>query len=89
MPAGEAVSRLGDYDIAVFEALKKWRREKSEQMGVPAFVIFADKTLQELALALPRSPADLLLVRGIGPAKAERFGIEALAVIAKAAVSHG
>ena len=58
-------------------------------MGVPAYVIFPDKTLLELAHALPALPADLLLVRGIGPAKAQQFGKEALAVIAKAIASHG
>jgi ATP-dependent DNA helicase RecQ len=70
-----------DYDVAIFEALKKWRREKSAQLDGPAYLVFADKTLQELARVLPETPADLLNIRGIGPAKAQRFGEEALAVI--------
>ena len=70
-----------DYDREVFEALKKWRREKAGSLGIPAYLVFPDKTLQELAHALPESPADLLNIRGIGPAKAQRFGSEALAVI--------
>jgi superfamily II DNA helicase RecQ len=70
-----------DYDVAIFEALKKWRREKSAKLGGPAYLVFADKTLQELARVLPETPADLLNIRGIGPAKAQRFGEEALAVI--------
>lgn len=89
VPPGTAVARPADYDVAVFEALKKWRREKSEQMSVPAYVIFPDKTLQELARVLPELPADLLRVRGIGPAKAQRFGKEALAVIARVSASCG
>jgi len=72
-----------DYNPKVFEALKKWRREKAGQLGGPAYLIFPDKTLQELARILPESPADLLDIRGIGPAKAQRYGEEALAVIAK------
>ncbi|MCG3148300.1 MAG: ATP-dependent RNA helicase SrmB [Verrucomicrobiae bacterium] len=71
-----------DYDAGVFEALKKWRREKAAQQGIPAYLIFPDKTLQELARVLPEATADLLNVRGIGPAKAQRFGAETLAVIA-------
>lgn len=82
VPPAPPGARPAEYDGAIFEALKKWRREKSEQMGVPAYVIFPDKTLQELARVLPELPADLLLVRGIGPAKAQRFGNEALEVIA-------
>lgn len=81
--AGTAAATPADYDTEVFEALKKWRRETATRMGVPAYVVFPDKTLQELARVLPESPADLLNVRGIGPAKAQRFGDEALAVIAK------
>ena len=49
--------------------------------GVPAYHVFADATLKELARQLPESPADLLNIRGVGPAKAQRFGEEALAII--------
>ena len=52
-------------------------------MGKPAYHVFPDKTLEELARVLPESPADLLEIRGIGPAKAQMFGQDALAVIAK------
>ncbi len=80
-PAAKAVAEPVDYDEAVFEALKKWRRERAARMGKPAYHVFPDRTLQELARVLPESPADLLNVRGIGPAKAQTFGEEALAVI--------
>ena len=72
-----------DYDVAVFEALKKWRRERAGRMGKPAYHVFPDRTLEELARVLPESPADLLEIRGIGPAKAQMFGADALAVIAQ------
>ena len=71
-----------DYDAKVFEALRKWRRDKAAALGgVPGYLVFPDKTLQELARQLPERPADLLSIRGIGAAKAQRFGEEALAVI--------
>jgi len=44
-------------------------------MGKPAYHVFPDRTLEELARVLPKSPAALLEIRGIGP--------DALAVIAK------
>ena len=66
----------------LFEALRQWRREKAAAMGnVPAYVIYPDATLAELARLLPQTPEQLLEVRGIGPAKARRFGRETLAVI--------
>lgn len=64
------------------EALRKWRRQKALDMGgVPAYIIYPDATLQALASRLPKTEEELLEVRGIGPAKASRFGAETLAVI--------
>ena len=73
-----------DYDEKLFEALRAWRREKATAMGnVPAYIVYPDRTLQELARVKPRSEAELLEVHGIGPAKARQFGTETLAVIQK------
>jgi ATP-dependent DNA helicase RecQ len=72
------------YDVKLFEALRAWRREKAAAMGnVPAYIVYPDRTLQELARVKPQSEAELLEVRGIGPAKARQFGQETLAVIRK------
>jgi superfamily II DNA helicase RecQ len=71
-----------DYDITLFDALRNWRRDKATAMGnVPAYIIYPDRTLQELARVKPQSDAELLEVRGIGPAKARQFGKETLAMI--------
>ena len=70
------------WDHRVFEALRQWRRKKAAEMGnVPAYIVYPDATLQELARRLPRTEEALLEIRGIGPAKAHRFGAETLAVI--------
>jgi ATP-dependent DNA helicase RecQ len=53
-------------------------------MGVPAFVIYPDRTLEELARVRPKTEAELLEVRGIGPAKARQFGAETLLIIRRA-----
>jgi len=79
--ASDERDAAANYNVQVFEALRQWRREKAAKLGGPAYLVFPDKTLQELARALPESPADLLNIRGIGPAKAQRFGDEALEVI--------
>jgi len=66
----------------VLNRLKEWRRRKAFAMGgVPAYVIYPDKTLKELALAMPKTQEDLLLIRGIGPAKARQFGKSTLEII--------
>lgn len=51
--------------------------------NVPAYIIYPDRTLEELARVQPQSEAELLEVRGIGPAKARQFGAETVAMIRK------
>jgi ATP-dependent DNA helicase RecQ len=63
-------------------ALKRWRLERSKQDGVPAYVVFHDSTLAEIADRRPKSPLELRSVSGVGPTKLERYGDEILAVIA-------
>ncbi len=66
---------------ALLERLKAVRMELARQQGVPAFVIFSDKTLREMAFLSPRSRRELLEVSGIGEYKAERYGEAFLAVL--------
>jgi DNA helicase-2/ATP-dependent DNA helicase PcrA len=65
-----------------FEALKAWRKERSKSDGVPAYVVFHDSTLAELAARLPRDSRSLSAVPGVGPAKLERYGGELVRVLA-------
>lgn len=61
-----------------FLSLKAWRKEKAAELDVPAFVIFGDKTLRQLAVENPVSVEGLGLVYGFGEMKLERFGGEVL-----------
>ena len=70
-------------DAELFEALRTWRLERSRADALPAFVVFADAVLIALATQRPRNDAELLAVPGIGPAKLEAYGAEALAIIAE------
>ncbi len=65
-----------------FERLRGWRRVTSLAEGVPAFVVFGDRTLRELARRNPKTAAALVAVPGIGPAKLARYGDEVLRVLA-------
>ena len=62
-------------------ALKTWRKERAREDGVPAYVVFHDRTLEEIAGRIPRSPAELQAVSGVGPAKLERYGGDVVRVL--------
>ena len=69
-----AASSLGPDDQVLFERLRVLRRTLADEAGVPAYVIFADKVLIEMATRRPANHEDLLQVPGIGAAKLERYG---------------
>jgi ATP-dependent DNA helicase RecQ len=62
-------------------ALRAWRAEEAKQLKKPAFVVFGDRTLRQIALDAPQTLAELQTISGIGAAKAERWGAAILAVI--------
>jgi ATP-dependent DNA helicase RecQ len=64
-----------------FERLRSWRRATAQQAAVPAYVVFDDRTLRELARRNPGSAAALVEVPGIGPVKVARYGEEVLRVL--------
>ncbi|WP_370531558.1 DNA helicase RecQ [Streptomyces hydrogenans] len=73
--------------VPVFEALRAWRAATAREQGVPAYVVFHDATLREIATSLPRSVAELGTVGGVGEAKLAKYGegvLEALAEFAGA-----
>ena len=59
---------------AAFEQLRQWRLERSRADGVPAYVVFSDATLRQLARQRPVTDAGLLAVSGIGPARLTAYG---------------
>ena len=66
----------------LFDALKRWRRDRAGRDGVPAYVVFHDSTLAEIADRRPRTVVELLAVSGVGPSKIERYGAEVLGIVA-------
>jgi ATP-dependent DNA helicase RecQ len=80
------------YSVLAAEELKRFRRELSQDLGVPPFIIFNDATLYGLAAALPTTRPEFLRVKGTGDARWERFGakVAQICLMAKAAgdVSH-
>jgi len=68
-------------DRALFDALRAERKRLADDLGVPAFVIFPDTALRDMALRRPRTEAEFLAVKGVGEAKCERFAKPFLEVI--------
>ncbi|WOB08553.1 DNA helicase RecQ [Piscinibacter gummiphilus] len=64
-----------------FAALKAWRAEVAKEHGLPAYVIFHDATLAEMARSQPSSLDDLSLISGVGEKKLEAYGREILRVL--------
>ena len=58
----------------VFERLRAWRAATAKEAGVPAYVVFHDATLRDIAVLRPGSTDELGTVSGVGAAKLEKFG---------------
>jgi len=72
-----------DIDIALWEALRDCRRELAEEQGVPPYVIFHDRTLQEMCSVLPQNLTQFGCITGVGERKLEKYGAVFLRVIAQ------
>jgi len=65
-----------------FETLRSWRAQVARDHGVPAYVIFHDATLREIALVRPESLDDLSQISGVGLRKRDAYGLELLRCVA-------
>ncbi|MFD6857865.1 ATP-dependent DNA helicase UvrD2 [Rhodococcus sp. NPDC060090] len=68
-----------DEDLLV--ALKDWRRDRSKELKVPAYVVFTDNTLVAIAEQQPADARALVAIPGIGARKLEQFGADVLALV--------
>ena len=80
MAGQDATPRPGP-DGELLRRLKTWRSAEAKRRGVPAFVIFHDTTLEELAALRPSDRGRLRSVRGVGPAKIEQYGDDLLLIL--------
>jgi ATP-dependent DNA helicase RecQ len=88
-PAASRSARGGAGAVAAsgeprFEALREWRRGEAQAQKVPAYVIFQDRTLAEIAAARPQRLDQLAAIAGVGTTKLERYGAAVLRVLAEA-----
>ncbi len=74
-------SSVDGQERELFDLLKSLRRHIAETKGVPAYVVFSDATLVEMAKKHPTTEAELRAVSGIGPRKLEAYGEAFLRVL--------
>jgi ATP-dependent DNA helicase RecQ len=81
--AADAAAELPAAAAGVFEGLRTWRAAAAKEQGVPAYVIFHDATLRQIAAESPASLADLARISGIGEAKLARYGEQIIELLAE------
>lgn len=87
--ASAAVAELSPDAVPVFEALRAWRGATAKEQGVPAYVIFHDATLREIATLRPGSVAELGGINGLGEKKLATYGEGVLEVLTEFAGGAG
>jgi DNA helicase-2/ATP-dependent DNA helicase PcrA len=80
-PRGAPVTSVADGPL--LQRLKAWRRKRAQADGVPAYVVFHDRTLAEIADRNCKDWADLAAISGVGPAKLERYADEILEIVGR------
>jgi ATP-dependent DNA helicase RecQ len=75
-------------NTVLFEALREWRRATAREHNVPAYTVFHDSTLAEIARQLPQSPLQLRGIAGVGEAKLARYGVALLDLVLLHAAGH-
>ena len=68
---------------AVFEGLRAWRAAVAKEQSMPAYVIFHDATLRQIAASPPSTMSGLALINGVGETKLARYGQQILDVLAE------
>ncbi|OJF13190.1 DNA helicase RecQ [Couchioplanes caeruleus] len=81
-PQATPAADLDPAAAAVFERLRAWRAAAAREAGVPAYVIFHDATLRQIATLRPGSLAELSTVGGVGETKLAKFGQQVLDALA-------
>ena len=67
----------------LLQRLKDWRRKRAQADDVPAYVVFHDRTLAEIADRRPGDRSGLAEIPGVGPAKLERYADEILEIVGR------
>src|SRR2546423_2088911 len=78
----DPATELSPAATALFERLRAWRAATAKEQAVPAYVIFHDATLREIATGCPATLADLARISGVGENKLAKYGQQILEILA-------
>ncbi|MBL1098792.1 DNA helicase RecQ [Streptomyces coffeae] len=81
--SAEASAELPEEAVPVFERLRAWRAASAKEQGVPAYVIFHDATLRQIATERPTTLEVLATVNGVGENKLAKYGQQVLDALAE------
>ncbi|MEO7194055.1 MAG: DNA helicase RecQ [Pseudonocardiaceae bacterium] len=84
-PRRAAPVELPEAAVSVFERLRAWRAATAKEQGVPAYVIFHDATLRQIATESPSTLAELSTISGVGENKLAKYGQPILDTLAGSA----
>ncbi len=79
--SAKAAAIMAGANTLLYEALREWRRLTAREHNVPAYTVFHDTTLAQIARQLPRSAAQLRGIAGVGEAKLGRYGVALLELV--------
>jgi ATP-dependent DNA helicase RecQ len=68
-------------DEELFQQLREWRAKRAKESSLPAYIVFNDSTLREIALRRPTAIDDLLQITGIGEKKRDSYGEDVVGVV--------
>ena len=71
----------GEFDRALFEKLRALRKRLADEKDVPAFFIFGDTTLREMATHMPQDNETFIGIKGVGESKLRQFGERFITII--------
>lgn len=77
-----------DYDLVLFEELRKVRTQEAQRLKVPPYVVFGDKALRDMSARLPQTSDAFLEINGVGDRKLSQFGEQFMSVIRQYARAH-
>jgi len=76
--------QLSEEEMIIYNKLKSWRSEKSQELKLPSYIIFHNTHLMSIAKFKPSNVEELEHVNGLGKTKIEKFGIEIIEVLENA-----
>ena len=86
---GIPVETTGEYDSVLFEQLRAKRKELADAEGIPPYMVFSDRALEEMATYFPHSKESFETMHGIGQMGVEKYGYPFLPIISTYCQQHG